>query len=182
MRSPLPLVAVLISLVFSSASFAEERAAVNTNSIDRVGLPDYLSNFILIRSANKSQRNKLGAIYVNDKAASVGDIAQLPYPAGAIIVMEWSEPRKNASGVPEVDANGLWQKGEVVRVDVMRREPGYGEAYGESRSGEWEFASYLPDGRLLEAPEKAISCAECHQKARTRDFVFRGRFPPIDQN
>jgi hypothetical protein len=75
----------------------------------------------------------------------------------------------------------LWEKGEVVRLDVMRREAGYGAAYGDKRAGEWEFASYKPDGSPIEPKIDAAACAACHAKPGVaRDFVFRGRFPSLD--
>ena len=92
--------------------------------------------------------------------------------------MEWATPRKAADGTPITGADGLWEKGEVVRIDVMRREAGYGAAYGDKRAGEWEFASYKPDGSPFEPKIDAAACAACHRKPGTaRDFVFRGRFP-----
>jgi len=48
--------------------------------------------------------------------------------------------------------------------------------YGASRAGEWEFASYRPDGSTLIPPDKAEHCAACHLNAGAgKDFVFRTR-------
>ena len=108
-------------------------------------------------------------------------MGKLPYPNGSVVVMEWATPRKAADGTPVTGADGLWEKGEVVRIDVMRREAGYGAAYGDKRAGEWEFASYKPDGSPFEPKIDAAACAACHRKPGTaRDFVFRGRFPRVD--
>jgi len=150
---------------------------------DRVPFPtDYAEKFQSIRVANKTAQTLLGTIYANEKAASLEDLTGLPYPNGSVIVMEWAQPLKDDKGALLLDANGLWRKGTVVRVDVMRRETGYGESYGDKRSGEWEFASYRPDGTLLQPLDAAASCAECHRGATAeRDFVFRGRFPPLDK-
>lgn len=62
--------------------------------------------------------------------------------------MEWRTALKDAAGQPILDGHGRLQKGGVVRLDVMRRERGYGESYGSDRTGEWEYASYRPDGSL----------------------------------
>jgi hypothetical protein len=147
------------------------------DTVDRVGFPAGYTGFALLRSANIVQRTQLGTIYGNAPAASIHEVGKLPYPNGSVIVMEWSTPKKGADGAPIAGADGLWQKGEVVRVDVMRREAGYGAAYGDKRAGEWEFASYGADGRPLEPRIDASACAACHAKPGTaRDFVFRGRF------
>jgi hypothetical protein len=149
---------------------------------DRVGFPDgYSTKYQVIRSANKTGATLLGTIYANDRAAKVVETAQLPYPNGSVIVMEWAEPLKDQRGEFLRDDAGLWRKGKVVRVDVMRREKNYGESYGENRAGEWEFATYESSG-ALRATVVPVSCAKCHQTATSgRDFVFRGRFPPLDQ-
>lgn len=148
--------------------------------VDRVGFPAGYRGYPVLRTANITQQGRLGTVYGNDKAASIHDIGVLPYPNGSVLVMEWATPRKAADGTLLTGADGLWQKGEVVRIDVMRREAGYGAAYGDKRAGEWEFASYTPDGKPFAPAIDASACAACHTKPGVaRDFVFRGRFPPL---
>lgn len=163
---------------------ATQAVGQNDAVVDRVGFPvGYQNDYTVIRTVNKTQPMKFATIYANHAAASIKETGQLPYPAGSILVMEWAEPLKGADGALLTGANGLWRKGAVVRVDVMRHEPGYGEFYGEQRSGEWEFASYRPDGSPFQPPVQGVSCAKCHQQAGTaRDFVFQGRFPPLEKN
>jgi hypothetical protein len=92
--------------------------------------------------------------------------------------MEFAHGTRDGEGQLLHDPKGVPLKAEVSRIDVMRRERGYGEAYGESRAGEWEFASYRPDGSPLLAPADAVACAACHLKAGAeRDFVYRIRMP-----
>jgi hypothetical protein len=172
---------LLLAVAFLVARAAETSEPAPA---DRVGFPaDYATKFQVLRAANKPKVHNLGTIYANERAASVTETGQLPYPEGSIIVMDWAEPLKADDGTLITRADGLWQKGKVVRVDVMRRERGYGEAYGDKRAGQWEFASYLPDGTRVETAGKPVSCAQCHQKATAeRDFVFQGRFPPLQGN
>ena len=148
---------------------------------DRVGFPAEYRDYTVLRTANITTQGRLGTVYGNTKAASIGDPGKLPYPNGSVIVMEWATPLKAADGTPIVGADGLWKKGEVVRLDVMRREAGYGTAYGEKRAGEWEFASYKPDGSPFAPKVDGGACAACHAKAgAARDFVYRGRLPAND--
>ena len=144
--------------------------------VDRVGFPSqYRSTFKILgvpARTNLSPAFVLTA-YANDLAASVTNSAQLPYPNGSIIVMEFARPLKDSEGKPLLDANGQVQKGEVDHVDVMRRGDGFGEAYGANRSGQWEFAGYHLDGTYSTTPAKSATCAQCHLKAgATKDFVF----------
>lgn len=148
-------------------------------SIDRVGWPaDYASRFEQVRHTFLSAFDKVITVFVNPAAATVTTLEQLPYPAGAVIVFEWADPQKDATGKPHQDADGKVLKGPITRIDVMRREPGYGADYGKDRAGEWEFASYLPDGSAMALPDGAVACARCHKGAGSeRDFVFASRFP-----
>jgi hypothetical protein len=148
---------------------------------DRVGFPADYGGYAVLRTANITTQKRLGTVYGNALAASIHDAGKLPYPNGSVILMEWATPRTGPDGAPVTGANGLWEKGEVVRIDVMRREAGYGTAYGDKRAGEWEFASYRPDGKPFEPAIDAAACAACHAKPGVaRDFVFRGRFPSLD--
>ena len=183
-RSLLRLASMIVrpSVAFACAILMLTTLAVGAEGLaDRVGFPqEYSTTFQAIRRANKTKPKLFATIYANGPATSVTQLGQLPYPDGSVIVMEWAEPRKDESGALLTDPQGLWLKGRVVRVDVMRREKGYGEAYGAERAGEWEFASYRPDGSPMVPPAQPVSCAGCHVRATAeRDYVFQGRFPPL---
>lgn len=179
MRWSLPR-SVLALAVTATAALLAADAAKDPLTEDRVGLPaDYATKFEVVRRFNGVQRGKAATVYANEIAGATKDPAKLPYASGAIFVVAWAEPVKGADGKPLVDANGLWQPGEVTQVDVMRREAGFGQKYGEHRAGEWEFASFRGSSISWLKPADALDCAKCHKKAESRDFVFRGRFPPF---
>jgi len=148
---------------------------------DRVGFPkDYRTTFKFLGVPERTNTapSIVMTAYGNDLAASVTNAAQLPYPNGSIIVMEFAKTLMDSEGKPLPDANGQRQRGEVHHVDVMRRGDGFGEAYGSNRSGQWEFAGYFLDGTYSTPPAKTASCAQCHQKAgATKDFVFPLKLP-----
>ena len=66
------------------------------------------------------------------------------YPYGSVAVMEWWSIAKDEQGQPRRDVAGGLVKDALVQADVMRKERGFGAAYQDDRSGEWEFASYTP--------------------------------------
>jgi ketosteroid isomerase-like protein len=147
---------------------------------DRVGFPkDYQSGFRLLGVGTGANSPEIMTTYANSIAASITREDQLPYPNGSIILMEFANASRDGEGQLLRDSQGRPLKGEIVRVDVMRREAGFGEAYGEARAGEWEFASYRPDGSTLIPSGKAAHCAACHQKpGAAKDYVHRVRVPP----
>ena len=143
---------------------------------DRVGFPkEYRTSFKVlgVPARTNTASGVVMTAYGNDLAASVTNAAQLPYPNGAVIVMEFAEALKDAEGKRLLDENGQPQKGKVEHVDVMRRGDGFGEAYGPNRSGQWEYAGYRLDGTYTTPPANSASCAQCHQRAgAVTDFVF----------
>lgn len=155
-------------------------AAEATKQPDRVGYPrDYATTFESVRRTNVPQGKRVGTAYLNAPASRVKSLEQLPYPYGSVIVFEWFETEKDAAGNPITGRDGLWRTTKLARVDVMRREKGFGGAYGEDRAGEWEFASYQPDGSPMKLDGDGRACAKCHRGAAERDSVFRGRFPEL---
>jgi len=59
-------------------------------------------------------------------------------------------------------------------IFVMRKEQGFGEAYANLRTGEWEYVAYRPDKSFQTAPAATASCASCHSASnKDRDWTMR---------
>ena len=144
---------------------------------ERVGFPEgYQQNYQVLRIVDKPDKKQLVTVYGNDAAASIKSTAQLPYPYGSILLMETSSALKGSQGKVALDEKGHYRKDKVLGLHVMRKEHGFGEGYGQNRTGEWEYVEFGPDRSYLTPPEKSSVCAECHLKAgREKDFVYGGR-------
>ena len=128
---------------------------------DPVGHPSAYKTFEQVRSIDRAQEPTHGTVFLNKAAASIAKAGDA-YPYGSVVIMEWRKGGKD---------------GEIARLDVMRKERGYGAAYGADKNGEWEYASYSPDGKLITDAAASLACAKCHLKAGTaKDFVYVGRF------
>jgi hypothetical protein len=141
---------------------------------DRVGFPkDYRTQFKVLGVTVRAEAPEVLTAYGNEQAASVSSRAGLPFPEGSIVLMEFSYAARDANNQVQRDENGDVKKGEVEHVDVMKRGKGFGEKYGENRSGEWEYAGYKLDGTYTTTPEESVRCAACHRGAGPEnDFVF----------
>lgn len=159
---------------FGHADVAMTAAGPTT---DRVGFPaDYARTLRKASDAVFNEKFGVSTVFTNELAASSPGFSQARYPNGSVIMMEFANPQRDGEGELLRDARGTPLKGEIVRIDVMRRGVGFGAAYGENRAGEWEFASYRPDGSTLMSPDKTAHCAGCHRNAGAdKDFVFRTR-------
>ena len=95
-------------------------------TVDRVGFPEgYREKLRVLRTSEKPDKQEVKVIYGNQAAAAAKDGV---YPYGSLLVME---SRK---------------EGTVTGLHVMRKERGFGEAYGPNRTGEKE------QSHLHEAP------------------------------
>jgi hypothetical protein len=149
------------SLVIASLIWSAGIALTVQRAEDPVGYPADYRSFLQVRSIDRKQDPPHGTVFLNAPAATVTTAGQT-YPYGSVLVMEWRNAGKD---------------GPIVRLDVMRKERGYGASYGADRNGEWEYASYSPEGKLITDAAASLACATCHLKAGSaKDFVFVGRF------
>jgi hypothetical protein len=151
------------SLIVVSMIYVVGLGAAAQQSGDPVGHPAGYKSFERVRSMDRKQDPTHGTVFLNAPAATVTTAGQ-PYPHGSVLVMEWRKGGRD---------------GEIARLDVMRKERGYGAAYGADQNGDWEYASYSPDGKLITDAAASLACAKCHLKAgAAKDFVYIGRFAP----
>jgi hypothetical protein len=66
-----------------------------------------------------------------------------------------------------LDGNGRFMKDPAqaanATIFVSRKERGFGEAYAQNRTGEWEYVGYRPDGTFQTTPPNSLACAACHR-------------------
>jgi hypothetical protein len=140
---------------------------------DRVGFPkDYESTWKKLRTVDDKDGKTVKFVYANNAAASrqAGD-----YPYGSILIIETCSTARDTQEKPLRDESGHFRPDKVTGLHVMRKERGFGEAYRENRTGEWEYVEYRPDGSYLTTPVASAKCATCHLKAgAAKDFVFGG--------
>ncbi len=172
-RGPL-FVSTAAAVLLATAAYTQAPPAP---TVDRVGFPEnyqtaYTKWFVYDRPDNRQIRT----IYANDIANAVTADTQSNYPYGSVLVMETHNALRDAQGNPILDAEGRYQKdpAAIPGVFVMRKERGFGEAYGPNRTGEWEYVAYRPDRTFLTAPQASAACAICHRVSnQSEDWVFR---------
>jgi plastocyanin len=140
---------------------------------DRVGFPEnYAQDFKLMYVMDRVDNSQVRIICGNDLAVATEEGE--PFAYGSALVMETWRTKRDASGAVIKDENGRFIRESLSGIFVMRKEEGFGEAYQEQRSGEWEYVAYRPDGEFLTPPERTNPCAACHvQATEAQDWVFR---------
>src|SRR6266508_1231943 len=140
---------------------------------DRVGFPeDYQTKFKFAYVYDRQDAKSVSYICFNDIAATTKQ--GQPFPFGSVIVFESWRPKEDAQGSLIKDANGHMIRESLNAIFVMRKEPGFGEAYQANRTGEWEYVAYRPDKSFQTPPQGSGTCAACHTASnKERDFTFR---------
>jgi len=97
-----------------------------------------------------------------------------PVPNGTVLAMAIFAAQVDANGNPTRDANGRFQKGNPIGVTVMEKRAGWGSSVpAEWRNGDWQYASFMADGKPNEKANAGIkACFECHLPHAQQDFVI----------
>jgi plastocyanin len=143
---------------------------------DRVGFPDGYDQWPQLYVFDRPDNRQVRVVFGNEQAAAADPSAgpNQAFPYGSILVMETWRAKLDATGNPELDAQGRFQKDQLTGIFVERKEPGFGEAYQVARAGEWEWVAFRPDHSYATVPQDSHACALCHQDAgATRDWVMR---------
>ncbi|MBA3531182.1 MAG: cytochrome P460 family protein [Ardenticatenales bacterium] len=150
---------------------------------DRIGFPvGYQENFALYFVIDRPDLREVRVACANVLAASA--LPGQPLPYGSVFIMEGWAVAVDERGLPIFDASGHLIREQLNSLMVMRKGEGFGAAYGEARTGAWEYGAYQPDGSYLVAPQQSHSCAACHrqQSSAEADWLFRSRlfFKPTE--
>jgi plastocyanin len=145
-------------------------------TVDRVGFPTAYQNWPVLYVYDRPDNKSVRTIYANLLANNVQDGEQWNYPYGSILVMQTWACLKDTNTECILDPDGRFQKDPAATptLFVMRKEKGFGAAYIQNQTGEWEYVAYRPDGTYQTTPQNSFSCAVCHLDAKKiNDWTFR---------
>lgn len=129
------------------------------------GWPKFLS------AIQRPDAKQVREIYMNPVAKN-GGTAAAGFPNGSVFVMENYAAQANADGTLKTGPDGKLVKGDLLRVFVMGKNPGWGQEVPEPlRNGNWIYASYLGNGQP--SGDNLGTCRACHAPLTSKDFVHR---------
>jgi hypothetical protein len=134
--------------------------------------PEYKSWPKFLSEVQRVDSKQVREIYINP----IGNSAKMgeAFPNGTISVMEIYKAREAADGTLLKGADGKLIKGELLKIGVMGKGPGWGETVKppELRNGDWVYAMYLADAKT-KAPDDLSTCRACHLPLTDKDYIFR---------
>lgn len=142
----------------------------------RVEMPkDLATAFQLYDKVDRPERKITRFLYVNREALAKVKPGE-PLPEGTVLVMEDHDVALEAGGAPIKAADGrLMPTQRIKAYAVMEKRAGWGESNPfppEKDNGDWEYASFRPDGSRNPIP--LDSCYSCHLPQKSLDFTFSG--------
>jgi plastocyanin len=95
-----------------------------------------------------------------------------PIPSGTVLTLVQYKAKLDAQGNPTKDANGRFEKGDLVAYAVMEKRTGWGTEYPDDiRNGEWEYQAFTADKKVNQKANLK-ACFECHKPHAKQDFVI----------
>lgn len=98
-----------------------------------------------------------------------GDVTEYMYTSReALAAIREGEPVPPGTQIVLQD----WRDGEVYRLFVMQNGEGWGDEYDTAtRTGDWQFQWYWPDGSI-NMDENTERCRACHQSREGRGYMY----------
>jgi hypothetical protein len=111
-------------------------------------------------------------LYASSPAAIEAAKKGEPLPDGTVLTLVHYRAVLGPDGNPVKDANGRFQKGELVGYAVMEKRAGWGAEYPpEIRNGEWEYQAFTA-AKAVDDKANLTAWFQCHKPLDKQDFVF----------
>jgi Cytochrome P460 len=138
---------------------------------DKVAFPKDYAKGMMYMSQDMADRKEFREFYITSPSFAAAKKGE-PLPSGTVVTLVRYNVQLDDRGNPVKDANGHFIKTEVNAYRVMEKRTGWGSEYPASkRNGEWEFQTFLPDGKV-DQTAKLDSCFQCHKNGDSVNFMF----------
>lgn len=168
---------VLAAALFAAGCTSTPMAPVAVVKDGELPVPaGYKSWPKFLSAIQRPDAKQVREIYMNPVAQK--GTAAAGFPNGSLFVMENYAAKANADGTLVTGPDGKLVKGDLLRVFVMGKNPGWGQDVPDAlKNGNWIYASYLgKDGQAGDkaAGDNLVTCRACHAPlTQSKDFVHR---------
>jgi hemoglobin len=123
-----------------------------------------------LSAVQRPDAKQVREIYMNPEARSA--TAAGGFANGTVFVMENYAAQAAPDGSLATGPDGKLVKGNLLKVFVMGKGPGWGQGAPENlRNGNWVYGAYLPNGQP--SGDDLATCRACHLPLAGKDFVHR---------
>jgi plastocyanin len=138
---------------------------------DKVAFPENFDKDTLYAVVDRYDNKQYRELYATPAAVEAVRKGQ-PIPSGTVLTLVQYKAQVDAAGNPTKDAQGRFQKGDLVAYAVMEKRDGWGTEYKDDiRNGEWEYQVFGPDKKVNDKAN-LTACFQCHKPHAGLDFVI----------
>ncbi len=176
------IAAALIAAGIVAVAGAQTTVAPGPN---KVKFPADWSKGVMYATVDRPDFKQYRELYTSVEAVQAAREGK-PIPYGTVITLAAYKAKVDAAGTPIKDASGRFIKDELVAVNSMQKERGFGDDIPAAiRNGDWQYQSFTPDGKVNEKVN-LTSCYECHKPFASDDYLtnlakLAGKFPSSAQ-
>lgn len=173
------------TLLAVGVAVAAAAATTVPSGPNNVKFPENWSKGVLYATVDRYDNKQYREFYTSPEAVQAAREGK-PIPYGTVITLAAYKAKVDAAGNPVKDANGRFIKEELVAVNSMQKERGFGDDIpAEVRNGDWQYQSFTPDGKVNDKAN-LTACYECHKPFAGEDYLtnlakLAGKFPSSAQ-
>jgi plastocyanin len=146
-------------------------AIAQTGGPNAIGFPEKYGEGVLYATVDRHDIKQHRELWAS-KAAVAAVKAGKPIPHGTVLTLVQYKAKLDDKGVPVRDADGRFQKGDLVAYTVMQKDKGFGAAYADDiRNGDWEYQVFGAD-KQVNAKANLKGCFQCHKPHAGQDYVI----------
>ena len=139
---------------------------------DKVAFPADYQKGVLYTTVDRADNKQYRELYVSPASALDAARKGEPLPDGTVLTLVQYRAVVDGQGNPVKDANGRFQKGDLIGYTVMEKRAGWGAEYPpEIRNGNWEYQAFTA-AKAVNDKANLTACFQCHKPLDKQDFVF----------
>jgi plastocyanin len=159
------------SLPALAACAAALAASAQAPGPNKVAFPEGYDKGVMYGTVDRHDIKQYRELWAS-KAAVDAVKAGKPVPHGTVLTLVQYKARVDDKGAVLRDANGRFQKGDLVAYTVMEKRAGFGADYpADIRNGDWEYQVYNAEKKVNDKANLK-SCFQCHKPHEGMDYVI----------
>ena len=160
-----------LAILAAVAAGASLTAAAQTPGPNRVAYPENWNQGVLYATVDRHDIKQYRELWTTKPAVDAVKAGK-PIPHGTVLTLVQYKAKVDDKGVPTRDANGRFEKGEIVAYTVMQKGEGWGAAYPEDiRNGDWDYQVFNAEKKVNDKANLK-GCFQCHKPHAGQDFVI----------
>ena len=153
------------------AALAVLPAAAQNPGPNKIAFPEGYDKGVMYGTVDRHDIKQYRELWAS-KAAVDAVKAGKPIPHGTVLTLVQYKAKVDGGGNPVRDANGRFQKGDLVAYTVMEKRAGWGAEYpADIRNGEWEYQVFSGEKKVNEKANLK-GCFQCHKPHEGQDYVI----------